>query len=329
MDAFAVLLRATPATPAGWTEAGRTETVWGESSPAFVRAFAVRDDDCSLGCDLRVAVYAKTGRSEELRKNGFLGYAEFTAGRALEKVDGVIERVLRGRDGRNDGRGVVSVVAERVVEENGHGVSIQMGFAYNSKAWGEKGGKRARKAFYVIYRAILNGAADTDWLPVYRSEVVDPYKHRAGGILFESASLRAETLFGSDENRGLRIEMFHYSGSGPHVALGFVQTSFAAFRFAKPGGRMFVVPAEGGGVRRAEVILETAKIGLTTRRGDINSVFCLKAEGFVWGGCDDGGDDYLERDAFGRTGIDVFIGQEGRLPRGVSYMAKRKRGEVA
>lgn len=144
--------------------------------------------------------------------------------------------------------------------------------------------------------------------------------------MFEGASIRAEQLYGSDENRGLRFEVFHYNPSGPHIPLGFVQTSASVFKYAKPGGKLYMVPAPCSTMKQAFVTLDMAKIGLTTRRGGVSSVFCLRASGFTWGDSGDSGqgDDYLERDAFGRTGIDVYVGPTQTLPRGVSYMGTRK-----
>lgn len=181
----------------------------------------------------------------------------------------------------------------------------------------------------VIYRAILNGVTDDDWTPVYRSEILDPYAQRNQDIMFEGASIRAEHLYGMDENRALRFEIFHYNPSGPHIPLGFVQTSASAFKYAKPGGKLYVVPSADSSMKSAFVTLDMAKIGLTTRRGGVSSVFCLRASGFTWGYPGEGlaGDDYLERDAYGRTGIEFLNNGPAPgqgLPRGVSYMGSRK-----
>ena len=140
--------------------------------------------------------------------------------------------------------------------------------------------------------------------------------------MFEGASIRAEHLYGMDENRGLRFELFHYSNSGPHVPLGFVQTSAGAFKYAKPGGKLYMVPVPGSGMRSAHVNLEMAKIGLTSRRGDVSSLFCLQACNFSWGVPEETVDDYLERDAYGRTRIE-FLQNREVMPRGVSYMGSR------
>lgn len=158
---------------------------------------------------------------------------------------------------------------------------------------------------------------------MYRSEILDAYVHQKQDLMFEGASIRAEHLYGMDENRALRFELFHYNPSGPHTPLGFVQTSASAFKYAKPGGKLYVVPTKGSDMRAGHVMLDMAKIGLTTRRGGTSSVFCLRASGFVWGGVGEE-DDYLERDAYGRTGLEV-VAQKECMPRGVSYMGSRVR----
>lgn len=164
---------------------------------------------------------------------------------------------------------------------------------------------------------------------MYRSEILDPYAARGQDLMFEGASIRAEHLYGMDENRGLRFELFHFNPTGPHIPLGFVQTSASAFKYAKPGGKLYVVPAQGSTMKGGYVTLDMAKIGLTTRRGGVSSVFCLKAGGFTWGRHGEGsaGDDYLERDAYGRRRVEFL--NDGNtsgqgLPRGVSYMGSRK-----
>lgn len=150
VDAFVVLSRADGD---GLTELDRTEVVWSDTSPAFVTAFEIPYTDAAADRSLeyRVVVYNKTSRSDELRRNSFLGQATFTLERVLSKRDGIIERVLRTKGGKSDSkRGRLIICGERVsVSDVRHMFSIQFGFSRDSQAWGPEGGKRARKAFYV------------------------------------------------------------------------------------------------------------------------------------------------------------------------------------
>lgn len=331
LDPFAVLCHV-PHPGAKPVELARTETVWSEASPSFVQSFRLpcEDDQPYPPQDFRLQLYSRTSRNDELHKNTLLGFADFSLDRCFAKPDGVIERVLRNKAGKNDGkRGSVIICAELVSTlPITHTFSIQFGFAPQSQVWGTVTGRRAPKVFYVIYRAILNGVSDQDWMPVYRSEAIDVCTVRNQAVTFEGASINAEHLYGNDENRGLRFEIFHFNASGPHIPLGFVQTSASAFKYAKPGGKLYMVPVPGSRMKSGHVNLEMAKIGLTTRRGGVSSVFCLRADGFSWGYPGEGlvGDDYLERDAYGRTRIEYLSPDEvPSLPRGVSYMTGRAR----
>lgn len=327
VDPFAVLARPTGGSFSTHDEIVRTETVWSEANPAFVTSFEIplNGDQIPEG-EFRVVLYSRSSRSDELRRNTFLGYADFSLSRVFAKRDGVIERVLRARSGRSERkRGSVIICGEKVKPAAvKHMYSIQFGFAKRSDVWGSASRRKARRCFYVIYRAIINGVGDEDWTPVYRSEVVDPFRNVDRECMFEGASIQAEHLYGMDENRALRFELFHYNQSGTHIPLGFVQTSASAFKYAKPGGKLYMVPVSGSTLKQAFVTLDMAKMGLTTRRGGVSSVFCLKADAFVWGkpGETVQSDDYLERDSYGRTRVEAIVDRE-HMPRGVSYMGSR------
>lgn len=153
IDPFAVLMRLGRGANATWEELSRTEIVWSDNDPAFVQSFEIPffDRITAADVDYRVVLYSKTSRSDELRKNAFLGRADFTLDRILSKKDGVIERVLRNKAGKNDGRrGRLIICGEKVdVPDVKHMFSIQFGFSFNSNAWGPDAPKRAKKAFYV------------------------------------------------------------------------------------------------------------------------------------------------------------------------------------
>lgn len=168
---------------------------------------------------------------------------------------------------------------------------------------------------------------DEDWVPVYRSEILDPYVLRNQSVMFDGATIASERLYGNDENRGLRFELFHYNPSGPHIPLGFIQTSASAFKYAKPGGKLFMVSVAGSRLIKGTVYLDMAKTGLSTRKGGVSSVFCLRAAGFVWGSRADETelDDYLERDIDGRKRVEWLNGEPPQgLPLGVSYLSSRR-----
>ncbi len=319
---FAVLLREGNSANV-WQEVARTEVVYYDSEPGYVTPFELPYDETTY----RVALYNKTGNSEDIHRCTFIGYAEFTVDRMLRKDDGVIERVLRSRRGKPEPkRGHLILCGELVdVPSTVHTYSIRFGFGADSGVWGPK--KPPRKAFYVIYRAVVNGIADEDWVPVYRSEIRDAYAAKNEDVAFDGAALTAPRLYANDENRGLRFEVFHYNPNGPHQPLGFVQTSASAFKYARPGGRLFMVAVPGSRLQKGTVYLDMAKTGLSTRRGGVSSVFCLRAGNFVWGDqLQEEQNDYLERDFDGRKRVEWLDGVQPKLPTGVSYMSRTRLG---
>jgi hypothetical protein len=89
LNSFAVLLKshgARDARDARWEELARTETVSGDASPAFVESFEVPlRDGKSDRAELVVALFQKTARSDELRKNALLGYARFSVAKVCTR----------------------------------------------------------------------------------------------------------------------------------------------------------------------------------------------------------------------------------------------------
>lgn len=156
---FAVLLQAGSSANA-WKEVARTEVVYHDPDPGFVAPFEIPNNDTQY----RVALYSRSGQSEEVHRCAFLGYAEFTVERMLRKDDGVIERVLRSRRGKPDPkRGRLILCGELVdVPPAPHTFSIRFGFGANSAVWGPMDGlrKNPRKAFYVRANTISRVATD-------------------------------------------------------------------------------------------------------------------------------------------------------------------------
>lgn len=179
----------------------------------------------------------------------------------------------------------------------------------------------------VIYRAVSNGFRENEWTPVYRSEIVDSSGiGQQNAVQFEQAAIWAQHLYGSDENRALRLEVFHYASSGAHVSVGFTETSASALKYAKPGGKLYMTPTQGGRLKAAHVLLRMVKVGLCSRGGEMSSVFCLQADAFSWRRKDESEelDMYLDRDVFGRTRVEFMSDREAQyFPRGVSYMSSR------
>jgi hypothetical protein len=253
--------------------------------------------------------------------NGVLGRAPSESGAtALSAVSG------DGGWGRR-GRGAVVLSGERVTPcRPGHLFTLRFEIAFRGRSGGGGG------VFYVLYREVAG--EDHEFAPVYRSEVLPGGGGRR--LEFSPARVRKERLCAGDESRRLRVEVFRERGGGG-VSVGFVDCSVGSFRFARPGGVMFVEQRDGGdgaGVGSGgRVLFEGARLGTPTRGGSLESELRLRGVGFYWdpisrhasGGGGSGGD-FVDVDEDGRSAAALLRGTRApvkQIPRGVSYMSVR------
>lgn len=206
--------------------------------------------------------------------------------------------------------------------------SVHMGFQPYSGAEGpltrtNSSSSKRPKLFYVLYRALPN--SDTDYTPVYRSELLDVYASRMDQVNFQSANIRSERLHGMNEHRPLRFEFFHHKSDGSDASIGYIQTSASSFRYAKRGGKLFVEPNHVMNLASAFVVFDSAVMDAVTRRGTLSSVFSLYAGGFVWGVStkDRASAAHLDIDNDGRDAAALRARLAQDVPRGVSYMSFR------
>lgn len=152
LDPFAVLKRAPTIQLPDPPELGRTEIVWGDTNPAFVQSFEIPiDNPNNLTAEYRIYIYNKNSRSDELRKNSIIGFAELSIDRVFDKKDGVIKRMLKDKNGkRESNKGTLIICGEKIsVADNKHMFSIQFGFGNHSECWGPGVGRKAKRVFYV------------------------------------------------------------------------------------------------------------------------------------------------------------------------------------
>lgn len=98
----------------------------------------------------------------------------------------------------------------------------------------------ASRPFFVLYRWEPN----CNWTPVYRSEVLTEKSTSPDGkgcMVFRLAILDVRQVIGEDENRPLRLELFHFKVSEDPKLLAFFSTSLVLLRQAKQGARQKLV----------------------------------------------------------------------------------------
>lgn len=132
-------------------EIARSETVWNERNPAFVRAFEVPLPVSLTEVKFRAVVYSQTSRSNELKKNACLGYGEFTLDRILSKPDGVIERVMKNEAGKSEPkRGRLVICGENIqCPIINHMFSIRFSLAAACNIYQPSRRRKTQKLFYV------------------------------------------------------------------------------------------------------------------------------------------------------------------------------------
>jgi len=306
------------------TSLGTTESVAGEASPAYIHPYELplaTDADAATAYTLTVWAVARrhSVAPGEKEKAVALGSAPFVLRDALSTRDGVVVAPL-GADARAGS--LVLVVEALTPPKPPVSYNLTLGLAAGCGMAGPRAPRGSAAApdpavFFVLYRAMAAGALDADWVPVYRSEgIVPPRSGAAGDVTWATASLGAEALCAGDENRALRIEFFHdRDGAAGGRRLAFVQTSPSAFRYARPGGVLRMVGAEGV-VAAGTVGLVALKNNLVGARGRVSSVFILRVESVTWAGWGSGAADgpwadYIDRDVDGRkrVGADEAAGE--------------------
>lgn len=277
------------------TSLGTTESVAGEASPAYIHPYELPlATAADADAPYTVTVWAVHRRHSvapgEKEKAVPLGSAPLSLRAALATRDGVVVAPLGPAAGS-----LVLVVEALTPPRPPVSYNMTLSLAAGCGIGGPPAGRGEEAptppaVFFVIYRAMASGALDADWVPVYRSEgVTPPHRGSAGDVTWATASLSAEALCAGDERRALRIEWFHTrDGAAGGRRLAFVQTSASAFRYARPGGVLRMVGAEGV-VTAGTVGLVALKNGLVGRAGRVSSVYILRVESIVWDGWGRGG----------------------------------------
>lgn len=97
----------------------------------------------------------------------------------------------------------------------------------------------ARRPFFVLYRW---ESSIPIWTPVYRSEVLTAPKHGADdNMIFTPLIVPVSDLIGNEDDRQLRLELFHYKDQGESRLLAYVSTSLVKLRQLKAGSPLNLI----------------------------------------------------------------------------------------
>lgn len=206
----------------------RTETVWDEQFPIFVRSLIVAPGPQKM---LRVIAYDRDGPTEKLEKQDFMGETKF----ALEDVLACTEPAglqlpLKNRRGDNKGGATLTVLACKNVPLDDYAYSLEFQMATVNRL------RCNSDIFFMIFRQVTPLA----WAAIFRSEVLAG-KAEASAFKLAQMSVLAGSM-GNAQTK-LRFEVFKYRASGSHESCGSFVTSLAELEYlstAKGVAREFI-----------------------------------------------------------------------------------------
>ncbi|KAL9649914.1 hypothetical protein ABK040_011387 [Willaertia magna] len=196
---------------ANWIEYGRTEVVWDNLNPKFVKSF-ILDYRFETNQFLKfVVVDIDNEKSKNVNDQDLIGEMQCTLAEIVGSKGGRIMKPLIHPHHLN--RGYISVRSEEV-----QGVNDVVSLKLSATSLDKKDWFGKSDPFVVISRAPLE---DTDFQPVYKSEY---YKNTLNAS-WKPFQIQVQKLNNGDYERPLRIEVFDWNRSGAHELIGYVAIS--------------------------------------------------------------------------------------------------------
>lgn len=221
------------ATP--WELIGRTETVVYDAYHRFVTKLKV----CCASVEdrrkeLRVEVYDRRSKSDHIDDQVFIGASQCSIEDIISEP--LLRRELQLESCRtaNPGRIVLSADAIRpTVDFDKMSINVDMASVT----------KGSHRVYFVLSRQLQSG----DYTPVYRSEILEREEKRFKPVVRDVSAITAGV-----DDKLLRMEFFQHVARGPHVRLGFMQTSVDKLKKTGKGSRLLWWPSadceEGDGL---------------------------------------------------------------------------------
>jgi len=197
----------------------RTETIWDENNPSFVRALIVSD---AASRTLRVTVYDRDQPSEKLESHDFLGESKIKLSECYNTssngTKSVIVEDLKSKKGDTKSGAKLEVGIERV------GKIDDLQFPIEFHLMLAKGIETDNDIFFVISRQV----SPSHWTSIYRSEVKGG---KSSISAFQIASLNLLCCSMGDLGTKLRVELYRYKAKGNHPSYGSFVTSIQELEY--------------------------------------------------------------------------------------------------
>lgn len=223
---FAVFFYRTGGPEMAWELIGRTETIAYDDYHRFVTKLKV---GCATPEDrrkeLRMEVYDRRSKSDVVEDHVFIGAAHCSLDDIISEP--LLRRELRLESGRTlePGRAIISADAIRPTGES-HKITLNVDMASITKG--------PHRVFFVLSRQLQSG----DYTAVYRSEVLGKDEKK-----FKTVSRNTSAVTAGVDDKLLRLELFQYNPRGPHMKLGFMQTSVDKLKSTAHGSSLLWWPS--------------------------------------------------------------------------------------
>lgn len=244
--------------------AGRTETVWDNLDPKWVRSFTLPSNTL-LKDELRVSVYDRDAKTQDLEKHEIIGTA----------VCFVKEMATEGSNGKtmtlqNSGlkeTGSVTLIGELFADDKPcHEITLGKCKFRNTSLFGIF----MSKPYVAIYRRRSNN----EWAPVFRSKAVKKGETTSfAEELLCTANIRTPKHGGRCEETPLRIELRSHRSSSEHKLIGAVQMSLGSLR-RQVAGKKISLGLAGEAV--GELRITQISLGEHSTHFDFEISFCAK-----------------------------------------------------
>lgn len=196
-----------------WRESGRTEIIWDNLNPKFVKSFIV-DYHFEAQQPLRfVVVDIDNEKSSKIEDQDLIGEAYCTVGEIVGAKGSQLTKELMIPNNPNhhakQKRGYLQIRAEEVQGVNDEVVIKVRAKQLDAKGWW---GLASSDPFLEISKT----REDNDYTPVYKSE----QHHKSSNVSFKPIVIKVEKLCNGDYYRQLQFKVYHFHISGTHREIG-------------------------------------------------------------------------------------------------------------
>lgn len=244
--------------------AGRTETVWDNLDPKWVRSFTLSSNTL-LEDELRVSVYDRDAKTQDLEKHEMIGTAVcFVKEMSIEGSNG--KTITLQNSGLKE-TGSVTLIGELFADDKPyHEITLGKCKFRNTSLFGIF----MSKPYVAIYRRRSNN----EWAPVFRSKAVKKGETTSfAEELLCTAKIRTPKHGGRCEETPLRIELRSHRSSSEHKLIGAVQMSLGSLR-RQVAGKKISLGLAGEAV--GELRVTQISLGEHSTHFDFEISFCAE-----------------------------------------------------